>query len=157
MDKITIERIGKAHPDIRVDLLNDYLEINKQLPEGVRLRFTSVYRSNSEQDILFNQKPKVTNAKGGQSIHNYGLAFDIVILIDEDKNGTFEKAVWNGKYFDFVVEKLKGKGYEWGGDWKRFKDNPHFQVKKSDGSSWSWRELANKKTLIVNEIKYPIL
>ena len=140
---------------VDINILNDYLEINKQLPAGVRLRFTSVYRTNAEQDLLYNQKPKVTNAKGGQSIHNYGLAFDIVILLDEDNNGTFEKAVWSGKYFDFVVEKLKSKNYEWGGDWKSFKDNPHFQVKKADGTSWSWRELSKKKTIIVNDIKYP--
>ena len=83
MDKITLQRIEKAHPIIREELKEQYIEINNKLPRGVRLRFSSVYRSISEQDELFKKRPKVTNAKGGQSIHNYGLAFDIVILFDK--------------------------------------------------------------------------
>jgi peptidoglycan LD-endopeptidase CwlK len=91
-DKLTIERIEKAHPLIREELKQYYLEVNKKLPKGVRLRFSHVYRTNEEQDKLYAKRPKVTNAKGGQSIHNYGLAFDIVILFDKDGNGTFETA-----------------------------------------------------------------
>lgn len=136
MDKLTIDRIGQAHPKIREELKQYYIECNNQLPKGVRLRFSYVYRSVEEQNILYNKKPKVTNAKGGQSIHNYGLALDVVILIDKDKNGTFESIDWNIKspYFQFVVNYFKSKGYEWGGDWKSFKDYPHFQ--KSFGLSW---------------------
>ena len=44
---------------------------------------------------MFKQRPKVTNADAWQSIHNYGLAFDIVLLYDNDGNGTFEEASWN--------------------------------------------------------------
>ena len=78
---------------------------------------------------------KVTQAKGGYSFHNYGLAFDIVFLIDKDGNGTFEEASWDTKT-DFdkdgiadwmeVVNIAKQYGFEWGGDWK-FTDAPHFQ------------------------------
>jgi peptidoglycan L-alanyl-D-glutamate endopeptidase CwlK len=77
----------------------------------------------------------VTKAKGGQSYHNYGLAIDIVLLVDKDKNGTFETASWDLKT-DFdgdgksdwqeIVAIFKRYGYEWGGDWK-FNDAPHFQ------------------------------
>jgi peptidoglycan LD-endopeptidase CwlK len=154
MDKITLQRIEKAHPIIREELKEQYIEINNKLPRGVRLRFSSVYRSISEQDELFKKRPKVTNAKGGQSIHNYGLAFDIVILFDKDNNGTFESASWSqDQHWMQVVVYFKSKGYEWGGDWKSFKDAPHFE--KTFGNTW--KTLKEKETFLDNGINYPKL
>lgn len=154
MDKVTLNRINKAHPKIREQLKEDYLHCNNRLlGKGVRLRFSWVYRSVDEQNILYNKKPKVTNAKGGQSIHNYGLAFDIVLLYDKNLDGRFEEASWDMiRDGDFdglpdwmeVIEFFKSKGYEWGGDWKSFKDYPHFQ--KTFG--YNWRDL---KGFIDNE------
>ena len=154
-DKLTIERIENAHPIIREELKEYYLECNNKLPKGVRLRFSHVYRTNEEQDELFAKRPKVTNAKGGQSIHNYGLAFDIVILFDKDGNGTFETASWKvDRYFMIVVDYFKSKGYEWGGDWNKFQDRPHFQ--KSFGHTWRTLQALPTK-LDDNGIEYPIL
>jgi peptidoglycan L-alanyl-D-glutamate endopeptidase CwlK len=128
MDQLTIDRISTAHPKIREELKNYYIECNNKLPKGVRLRFAYVYRSVEEQNRLYAQRPKVTNAKGGQSIHNYSLAFDYVIMLDKDNNGTFETIEWSlaSPYHKVVVDYFKSKGYEWGGDWK-FKDAPHFE------------------------------
>jgi peptidoglycan L-alanyl-D-glutamate endopeptidase CwlK len=163
MDAITLERIKLMHPDKRDELKQMYTSINNLLPKGVRLRFTHTLRTIEEQNYLFSQGRTrggsiVTNAKGGQSIHNYGLAIDIVILLDEDKNGTFEKAVWNGKHFNTVVTELKKYGFEWGGDWK-FKDAPHFQYKKPDGSSYKWQELKalldSGQSVKSNGVNYP--
>ena len=135
MDKITIERIKAAHPKVREELLQQYNEINNRLPMNVRLRFAYVLRTPEEQHKLFIQRPKVTKADSWQSIHNYGLAFDIVMLYDKDGNGTFELASWEmNKYWMQVVEYFKLKGWEWGGDWKSFKDAPHFQ--KAFGLKW---------------------
>ena len=136
MDQLTISRIKQAHPIIRKELEALYIECNNLLPKGVRLRFSSVFRSVTEQNALFNQRPKVTNARGFQSIHNYGLAFDYVILLDKDNNGTFESIEWNvsNKYHKQVIAFFKSKGYEWGGDWKSFTDYPHFQ--KAFGLTW---------------------
>jgi peptidoglycan L-alanyl-D-glutamate endopeptidase CwlK len=158
MDKITLERIEKAHPSIREELLAEYTEINNRLPKGVRLRFAHVYRTPKEQDELFSKKPKVTNARGWQSIHNYGLAFDIVILYDKDGNGTFETASWElDKHWMNVVTYFKSKGWEWGGDFKSFKDAPHFQ--KTFGNTW--KKLKDKVyrniTIVENGIAYPIV
>jgi peptidoglycan LD-endopeptidase CwlK len=154
-DKLTLKRILDAHPLIREELKRLYLQINAKLPKGVRLRFSWVYRSHEQQNELYNKRPKVTNAKGGQSIHNYGLAFDIVILFDKDNNGTFETASWEqDQYFKEVVTFFKGNGYTWGGDWNRFKDNPHFQ--KDYG--YTWRTLKDLPTkLDSNGIEYPII
>lgn len=170
MDAITIVRINQAHPKIRQELLQQYQEANNLLGKGARLRFAYVYRSITEQNALFNKRPKVTNAKGGQSIHNYGLAFDIVLLYDNDGNGTFEEASWSMiRDFDKdskadwmeVVNYFKSKGWEWGGDWRSFKDAPHFQLKKPNGTSYKWQELsntiANGHTIIDQGITYPII
>ena len=154
MDKLTIDRIAQAHPKIREELKLYYTECNNKLPKGVRLRFAYVYRSIAEQNILYNQRPKVTNAKGGQSIHNYGLAFDYVIMLDKDNNGTFETIEWDLKspYHKVVVEYFKSKGYEWGGDWKSFKDYPHFQ--KAFG--YTWKSLKLKESVKdANGLTYP--
>ena len=146
MDFLTLERIQLMHPKLRDELLEDYKHANnKLLPKGVRLRFTHTYRTNEEQDKLYNQKPKVTNARGGQSIHNYGAAFDIVILYDKDGNGSFETASWaKDKHWMAVTNYFKSKGWVCGGDWKgKFQDAPHFE--KTFGHTWK-----TLKTLVDN-------
>jgi peptidoglycan L-alanyl-D-glutamate endopeptidase CwlK len=118
------------------------------------LRFAYVYRSVNEQNKLFAQRPKVTNARGGQSIHNYGMAFDIVILKDKDNNGTFETASFDiDEHWMKVVKFFKAKGWTWGGDWKSFKDAPHFE--KTFGHTW--RTLQIREMFIDNGLKYPKL
>lgn len=147
MDKITLDRIAFAHPKIREELKADYIAANNLCGKGSRLRFAYVLRTPEEQDALYAKGRTtpgkiVTNAKAWQSIHNYALAFDIVMLYDNDKNGTFEEASWSmTKDYDGdgipewieVVNYFKSRGYTWGGDWK-FKDAPHFQ--KDFGYSW---------------------
>ena len=155
MDKITIDRISTLHPKIRKKVLDAYTHVNNRLlGKGVRLRFTHTTRTIEEQDELFAQgrtklfdrKGKrlgiVTKAKGGQSIHNYHLAWDIVLLLDKNNDGIFESASWD-TVLDFdkdgtsdwmeVVNYFKSIGAEWGGDW-RFVDKPHFQI--TFGHNW---------------------
>ena len=134
LDQITVDRIKTMHPKLRDELLEQYAYANeKLLPKGVRLRFAYTLRTNSEQDALYaigRTKPGriITNAKGGQSMHNYGLAFDIVILLDKDGDGKFETASYDlDKHWMAVTNYFKSKGWECGGDWKSFKDYPHFQ------------------------------
>lgn len=158
MDELTLKRIEEAHPIWRDRLKRAYIKANNKLGKGSRLRFAYVVRTFAEQDELYakgrtKKGLKITNAKGGQSIHNYGLACDIVLLYDNDGNGTFEEASWSMiRDYDKdgladwmeVVNCFKEEGFEWGGDWKSFKDNPHFQAKKPDGSSYRWQELKAK-------------
>lgn len=161
-DTITLNRISTLHPAIRDRVREAYLTANyKLLGKGVRLRFAYTYRSNELQDQLYakgrtihfdstgNRLGKVTNARGGQSIHNYGLAWDIVLLLDKDNNGYFETASWD-IYADHdddsvadwmeVVRFFKSElDVEWGGDWT-WKDYPHFQIDFGLG----WREMKLK-------------
>ena len=164
MDKVSLDRIKTAHPKLREELLSLYKKANNQLGANVRLRLAYVYRSPAEQDALFKLRPKVTNSKAWQSIHNYGLAFDIVLLIDKDNNGTFETAEWNTiKDFDGdkiadwmeVVKVFKDAGWVWGGDWKSFKDAPHFE--KTYGFNWQVLKQRFDKGLTIqdNGITYP--
>lgn len=96
-------------------------------------RIISGTRSYAEQNALYrqgrygNKGPRVTNARGGQSNHNFGIAFDI---------GLFE----GGRYlrgntakettqYDRAGEVAAAiKGLEWGGNWKSLVDRPHYQV-----------------------------
>jgi peptidoglycan L-alanyl-D-glutamate endopeptidase CwlK len=135
MDKITLERINLLHPKLREEASEIYKEICEALKGRAICRFSHTLRTYAEQEALFLQKPKVTNARGGQSYHNFGQAIDIVLLVDKDKNGTFETASWETNV-DFdgdgvadwmeVVKIFKLHGWAWGGDWK-FIDKPHFE------------------------------
>lgn len=132
LDQPTINKISKLHPKLR----NEVLQIIKNLIEKeVNIRIVQGLRTFDEQHKLYLQKPKVTNADAGQSYHNYGLAVDFCLLVDKDKNGTFESISWNlnedldnDKKKDWmeVVEEFEKFGWTWGGYWK-FKDNPHFE------------------------------
>jgi len=156
MDKITLERIEFAHPKIRQELREQYLEINSMLPKNCRLRFAYVFRTPQEQSLLFKKRPKVTNADAWQSIHNYGLAFDIVILYDNDGNGSFESASWKiDDNWNKVVSYFKSKGWVWGGDWKSFKDAPHFEM--TFGHTWkTLKPMIEKGNIIIdNNTRYP--
>lgn len=146
MDKITLERIDLLLPKLRNEAKSIYAEICEALKGRAICRFSFTLRTFAEQNDLYAQgRTKsgkiVTNAKGGQSYHNYGLAIDIVLLKDTDGNGTFDTASWETNV-DFdgdgvadwreVVNIFKRYGWEWGGEW-RFKDDPHFQ--KTFGNS----------------------
>jgi hypothetical protein len=127
-DKHTNRRIQTLYEPIRNDVARFVNLVHNEC--GISLRVTQALRTKEEQDELYAQgrtKPggKVTNAKGGYSYHNYGLAFDIC----EIKDG---KAIWDINY-ELIVPYAKELGFEWGGDFKSFKDKPHFQ--KSYGYS----------------------
>jgi len=94
--------------------------------KGIDLLVTSTYRDNESQDALYAQGRTapgniVTRAKAGQSWHNYRCALDVVPLV----NG---KAIWDDQaMWKQVGEIGKSCGLEWAGDWKTFKEFPHFQ------------------------------
>lgn len=140
MDKITLDRIKLLHPKVRDEAGLIYAEICRRLKGRAMCRFVFTLRNFFEQDKLYAQGRTapgaiVTNAKGGLSFHNYGLAIDIVLIVDTDGDGDYDKAVWDTKT-DFdgdgkadwieVVAVFKEYGWTWGGDWK-FLDPPHFQ------------------------------
>jgi peptidoglycan LD-endopeptidase CwlK len=91
----------------------------------ISIKIISGTRTFAEQDELFRQGrtkpgPIVTNARGGQSNHNFGVAWDIAVF----KNGQF---LGESPLYKKVGGIGKGLGLEWGGDWPKFVDEPHFQ------------------------------
>jgi peptidoglycan L-alanyl-D-glutamate endopeptidase CwlK len=133
-DQKTIDRIKLLHPKVRDEAAQIYDEICAALTGRAMCRFGFTLRTFAEQNEIYAQgrtKPGhiVTKAKGGLSMHNYGLAIDIVLIIDGktaswDVKGDFDgdgKSDWME-----VVTIFKQYGWEWGGDWK-FYDAPHFQ------------------------------
>ncbi|MGN7360006.1 M15 family metallopeptidase [Paenibacillus sp. SAF-054] len=111
--------------------------IERCYERGVEIRITWGYRTAAQQQAMYDQgrtapskakgEPIVTNAKPGRSNHNYGLAIDFVLIkggydmkADNDHDGI---ADWIE-----VVTQAKLLGFAWGGDWKSFKDYPHFEI-----------------------------
>lgn len=140
----TLERIESAHPCVKQELHCIYSEIMLVVDSRYcKVRFSEVGRSDEKQNELYaigrtKKGKKVTWVKGGFSYHNYGLAVDIVLLIDKDKNGTFETASWDTVFDgdgDGVADWLEVAkifmfyGWQWGlinSRGKRY-DLPHFQ------------------------------
>ncbi len=102
----------------------------------LRVSILSGTRTYAEQDALYaigrtaqvNRKP-VTNAKGGRSNHDFGIAWDVGLF---DGNGRYLDGKTKGDdaaYKDLAaLVKEKRTGIEWGGDWKSFIDLPHYQM-----------------------------
>ncbi|WP_405173801.1 M15 family metallopeptidase [Paenibacillus sp. FSL H8-0260] len=104
---------------------------------GVPIVITQGLRTIAEQDALYAQgrtKPGsiVTNAKGGYSYHNFGLAVDFALLLPNGSSVSWDMRLDgnNNQIADWqeVVKEAKALGFEWGGDWTTFKDYPHLQI-----------------------------
>ncbi|MFZ7942888.1 MULTISPECIES: M15 family metallopeptidase [Bacillaceae] len=110
--------------------------IQQAAKKGIVIVITDGFRSAEDQDRLYekgrtSEGTIVTYAKGGQSYHNFGLAIDFALKTpsgnvvwdmqyDGNQNG---KADWTE-----VVNMAKTLGFEWGGDWAKFKDYPHLEM-----------------------------
>ena len=95
-------KINTLHPKIREEVrtIVDYIN-DKILTGNVKMLVTQGLRTFAEQTALYNQKPRVTNAKAGQSLHNYGLAFDFCLV----QNG---KTIWDVKKILIMTRFLIG-------------------------------------------------
>lgn len=98
--------------------------------KGIDVIVTCTFRSMEEQDALYRKGrdgvpgPKVTNAKPGQSKHNYGLAIDFVPLVNGKAVWDAESPLW--KILARIAMETDSR-VTWGGDWKGFKDRPHLE------------------------------
>jgi len=118
-------RLDDLLPAVRA-LAEQLLEACSQA--GLSIFVTSTLRTFHEQDVLYAQGrttsgPIVTNARAGESRHNYGLAFDVAFRSPPADDPFADDNPWS-----LVGALGKGLGLEWGGDWPRFPDRPHFQL-----------------------------
>lgn len=148
MDNVTASKIKLLHPLLRDEVTALVYKANACIGKHIELRIVQGLRTIAEQDALYEQGrttpgKRVTNARGGSSYHNYGLAIDFAFLVDGKVISWDIAKDWDGdKIADWleVVQIFIKAGYVWGGNWKTIKDNPHFQ--KNFGYSW---QLLNKK------------
>ena len=132
-----MSKIDTLHPLIKAEVLELVTHVNTVILTGkVKMIVTQGLRTFDEQNKLFAQRPKVTNAKGGQSIHNYGLAFDFCLVDGGRTIWDTVKDFDNDKVADWmeVVKVFKAAGYVWGGDFRSIVDRPHFE--KTFGHTW---------------------
>jgi peptidoglycan LD-endopeptidase CwlK len=113
--------------------------IAKAAASGIAIKLLSGLRTYDEQNDLYAQgrtKPGkvVTNARGGYSNHNFGIAFDI---------GVFEGSRYLDESPKYKAVGVLGMdlGLEWGGNWKTIQDEPHFQLRPKWASDLSERDM----------------
>ncbi len=112
--------------------------LGRLIDGGVHARILSGTRTYEEQNALFRQGrfgnpgPKVTEARGGQSNHNFGVAWDIGIFTAAGGYVTDEAAY---KAAGAIAMAGDSGATEWGGHWTKFVDYPHFQLKLGLGLS----------------------
>jgi len=122
--------------------------IEKCRLNGISVIITQTYRTIQEQDALYAQgRTKkgriVTNARGGQSFHNFRVAFDFVIL----EKG---KPDWNvrNKKWQQAGKIAQSIGLEWGGAWRDFVDLPHCQFTAGHTLRDFQKGIINKKKFL---------
>lgn len=101
--------------------------VQKAAANGITIKVISGLRSYEEQNALYAKGrsapgPKVTNARGGYSNHNFGIAFDI---------GVFSGSSYLKESPKYKAVGAMGMdlGLEWGGNWTSIIDEPHFQLR----------------------------
>ncbi len=113
-----ITDLNALHPYFR-DRIVELIRICKS--KGIELAVVESFRTHAKQNEYKGMGRKYTNSGGGKSKHQYGLAVDVVPIV----NG---KAVWDNvvlwRRIGMVGERL---GLRWGGRWKHPYDPGHFE------------------------------
>ncbi len=102
---------------------------------GLDVLIYCTYRDRAGQDELYSHGRTapgkiVTNARAGQSAHNFGLAFDGVPMIHG-------KPMWDEKHeaWQTYGHVASAVGLEWAGTWVSMKEFPHIQMP-------GWKQIA---------------
>ena len=125
--------IARLHPQVR-GLIRRFIN-DVYIKHQVQLVIVQDYRTYAQQDALYAKGRTtsgsiVTNAKGGQSNHNFALAVDVFPLWDDGKlHMDTQSDKKNSEILRQISSVGKSIGLEWGGDWNSIVDNPHFQLK----------------------------
>ncbi|MEW6738126.1 MAG: M15 family metallopeptidase [Acidobacteriota bacterium] len=102
---------------------------------GIEIKITETLRSFERSAELYAQGrngrpgPIVTNAKPGQSLHNFGLAVDCYPIVNGKPVTDFDRYPHLMDVMKKAAQLAAQCSIEWGGNWLRFRDLPHFQDK----------------------------
>ena len=129
-------KFGKASLQRRELLCKDLRRLVDAVIKVYDFSIICSHRSHEEQERCFNNG--TSKAHFGESAHNYmpSFAVDIYpypapyIQVKGVKQLDDNSLEWNrmGQIFKDMAENL-GIEIEWGGDWKRLVDKPHFEIK----------------------------
>ena len=105
----------------------------KARDNGIAINIISGTRTHAEQDALYAQGRTtggeiVTNARGGYSNHNFGIAFDIGVF-------SGNRYLPESPLYKAVGALGMELGLEWGGNWTSIVDQPHFQLRPAWASA----------------------
>ena len=121
---INSRSLDDLHP--RVKVLAERFKADC-LAAGYDVLIYSTYRDVEAQNAIYAQGRTtkgviVTNAKGGQSFHNYRVAFDWVPMLHG-------KPLWNDSFaYTKCAHIGEALGLEWAGRWSgKLKETAHFQ------------------------------
>lgn len=114
--------------------------VRRATAAGLPVAITSGRRTMAEQKALYDQGRTsggsiVTNAKPGESAHNFGLAVDFAPL------NSVGMAHWPDNYdWGKVAAIGKALGLSWGGDWTGgFVDKPHLEFSAWKVAQADWK------------------
>lgn len=132
-DQHSIAAVALLHPKVR-EMFTGFIT-DAETALGITLRVVQGLRTFPEQQAIYEQGrtkpgPIVTKAQAGESYHNYGLAVDIVPLINGGKD-----LDWNYKFSELEPFALP-YGITWGGHFSS-PDLDHFENKLGH----NWRDL----------------
>lgn len=101
----------------------------KARDHGITINILSGTRTYAEQDALYARGRTtagdiVTNARGGYSNHNFGIAFDVGVF-------SGNRYLPESPLYKAVGALGMELGLEWGGNWTSIVDQPHFQLRPS--------------------------
>ena len=124
----SLERLSKVHPDLQrvVHAAYELGEMDFMVIEGERtLEKQKTYREKGASQTLRSRHVREMNQCGEV------CAIDLGVMIDGELR-------WDWPLYHKLgalvkeAAKIEGVPIEWGGDWLKFKDGPHFQL--------PWRE-----------------
>ncbi len=144
-DMTMIADLNALHPYFRDQIIT---LIKTCKSKGITLVVVESFRTSSKQNEYKSMGEKYTRSKGGRSKHQYGLAIDVVPIVDSAAQW-HNKALW--KRIGVVGEQL---GLRWGGRWRHLYDPGHFEWT----GGLSMAQLASGELPpFPNEKKYPCL
>lgn len=124
MDPISESRLNDVCPKL-AGLIRQMAVMLSE--EGIELHVTQALRSWSQQQALFAQGRtapgnRVTDAEGGYSWHNFGLAVDVAPFVDKKPDWNASHACWQR-----IFAVGKSLGLAEGACWHK-PDDPHLQL-----------------------------
>ena len=141
-DKTSDRRIKTLHPLIQCDVASIINEAEATL--GVKFRITQALRTIEQQNGLYAKGRTapggiVTNARGGKSFHNYGLAFDVAIIKGR-------RVIWKSPDYKKLSTIASKYGFFWGGNFKSLNDEPHFERGFGNSTSTLFASVKNSSS-----------